>query len=81
MPRTPNVRTTVDLPAPVYAKLKAQAAAQGCSLRDLLLRGVETVLLEPQRPKKRRVKLPIINSSGPKVHLTNKRLYELIEFP
>ena len=81
MPRPSNVRTTVDLPTPIYAKLKVQAAAQGCSLRDLLLRGVETVLLEPQRSPRRRVKLPLINSSGPKVHLSNKRLYELIEFP
>ena len=50
-------------------------------MRELLLRGAESVLLEPQRPLKRRVKLPLIRSTGPKVHLTNKRLYELIEFP
>jgi hypothetical protein len=74
------VRTTVDIPAPIYRKLKEQAASQGCSVRDLVTRGIDQVLLKPQRPKQR-VVLPLIRSSGPKVKLTNKRIYELIEFP
>ena len=79
MPNT-DVRTTVDIPAPLYRKLKAQAAQRGCSVRDLLVRGAESILVAPQRPK-RRVRLPLIDSKGPKVELTNERLYELIEFP
>ena len=31
------VRTTVEIPAPIYRKLKEQAAHQVCSVRDLLL--------------------------------------------
>jgi hypothetical protein len=73
-------RTTVDIPAPLYRKLKEQAARQGCSIRDLIGRGIEQVLLEPRRPR-RRVSLPLIRSKGPKVKLTNERIYELIEFP
>lgn len=73
-------RTTVDIPAPLYRKLKEQAARQGCSIRDLISRGIEQVLLEPRRPS-RRVSLPLIRSKGPKVKLTNERIYELIEFP
>jgi hypothetical protein len=46
------IRTTVDIPAPIYRKLKEQAAQQGCSVRDLLLTGAERVLLNPQRPHK-----------------------------
>ena len=80
MPRD-AVRTTVDIPAPVYRRLKEQAAHQGCSVRDLLLSGVERVLLTPQRPRKKPVQFPLIDSQGPKVELTNERLYELIEFP
>jgi hypothetical protein len=34
------VRTTVDIPAPLYRKLKEQAAAQGRSVRELILLGV-----------------------------------------
>jgi hypothetical protein len=49
-------------------------------VRDLVTRGIDQVLLKPQRPKQR-VVLPLIPSKGPKVTLTNKRIYELIEFP
>ena len=75
------IRTTVDIPAPIYRKLKEQAAHQGCSVRDLLLSGAERVLLNPQRPRRRQVQFPLLDSKGPKVNLTNQRLYELIEFP
>lgn len=75
------IRTTVDIPAPIYRKLKEQAAHQGCSVRELLLSGAERVLLNPQRPRRRRVQFPLLDSKGPKVNLTNQRLYELIEFP
>jgi hypothetical protein len=75
------VRTTVDIPASLYRKLKEQAAQRGCSVRDLLLNGAERVLLQPQRPRKTPVRFPRIDSKGPKVALTNQRMYELIEFP
>ena len=80
MPRE-VIRTTVDIPAPMYRRLKQQAAQQGCSVRDLLLNGAERVLLNPQRPRKRTVRFPLIDARGPKVELSNQRLYELIEFP
>jgi len=75
------IRTTVDIPAPIYRRLKEQAAQQGCSVRDLLLNGAERVLLNPRRPSRRPVRFPLLDSKGPKVDLTNQRLYELIEFP
>jgi hypothetical protein len=75
------IRTTVDIPAPVYRKLKEQAAQQGCTVRDLVTRGVEQVLLKPERPRKRPVAFPLIDSKGPKVRIASERLYELIEFP
>jgi hypothetical protein len=50
-------------------------------VRELLLHGVERVLLNPQRPRRKPVKFPLIDSAGPKVEITNDRLYELIEFP
>jgi len=33
------IRTTVDIPAPLYRRLKAQAAANGSSVRDWSLPG------------------------------------------
>jgi hypothetical protein len=75
------VRTTVDIPTSLYRKLKAQAAAQGRSVRELILLGVRVTLVEGKRPRSRRVKFPLIVSDGPKVNLTNEQIYEHLEFP
>jgi len=76
-----SVRTTVDIPAPLYRKLKEQAAARGHSVRELVLAGVRCVLLQGQRPHPKRVKFPLIVSEGPKVDVSNEQIYEYVEFP
>jgi len=38
------IRTTVDIPASLYRKLKEQAAAQGRPIRELILLGVRITL-------------------------------------
>jgi len=75
------VRTTVDIPAPLYRKLKAQATAQGRSVRELILLGLRFTIVEGKRPRSGRVKFPLILSNGPKVNLTNEQIYEHLEFP
>lgn len=75
------IRTTVDIPASLYRKLKAQAAAQGRSVWKLILLGVRITLLEGKRPRSRRIQFPLIVSKGPKVDLTNEQIYELLESP
>lgn len=76
-----SIRTTVDIPAPLYRKLKEQAAARGYSIRELVLAGVKRVLVEGQRPRAKRVRFPLIVSEGPKVDVTNEQIYDHIEFP
>jgi hypothetical protein len=76
-----SVRTTVDIPAPLYRKLKEQAAEKGSSVRELVLAGVRSVLLQGRRPRQRRVRFPLIVSEGPKVDLSNEQIYEHVEFP
>jgi hypothetical protein len=76
-----SVRTTVDIPAPLYRRLKKHAAEKGTSVRQLVVSGVETVLGEQERPHRKRVKLPLIVSKGPKVNLTNEQIYGQVEFP
>jgi hypothetical protein len=76
-----SVRTTLDIPAPLYRRLKEQAAASGRSVRELVLAGVKGVLLESERPPLRRVRFPLLKSHGAKVELTNEQIYEHIEFP
>jgi hypothetical protein len=76
-----SVRTTVDIPTQMYRRLKEQAAAKGRPARELILAGIEKVLLHGQRPQPRRVQFPLIRSKGPKVALTNEQIYEHVEFP
>lgn len=76
-----SVRTTVDIPADLYRQLKQQAAARGCSVRELVLAGAKIALLEEQKPRPRRVQFPLIGSGKRKVALTNEQIYEYIEFP
>ena len=76
-----SIRTTVDIPAPLYRKLKEQAAAKGHSIRELVLAGVRTVLLEGQRPRAKKAQFPLIVSEGAKVNVTNEQIYEHVEFP
>jgi hypothetical protein len=76
-----SVRTTIDIPVPLYRKLKEQAAASGKSVRELVLTGVRAVVLEPRKVKSKRVQFPLIVSDGPKIDLTNEQIYELIELP
>jgi hypothetical protein len=71
----------VDIPAPLYRKLKAQPAAKGSSVRELVLAGIRIVLLKEKQPNPKRVQFPLIKSNGPKVNLTNEQIYEHIEFP
>lgn len=69
-----SVRTTVDIAAPLYRKLKQQAAARGESVRELVLSGVRSVLLDAQRPPAKKMQFPLIVSKGPKVDLTNDQI-------
>jgi hypothetical protein len=77
------MRTTVDIPDPIYSELKSRAALEGKTVKELLLRSVSVTLkTEPATPKKRRLKLPIIHSkrSGT-LKIDNERIYDLIGFP
>jgi len=75
------MRTTVDIPDPTYRKLKSKAAAEGSSVKELILRSVEKELTAG-RPKRGRIKLPIVRSRRPgSLRLTNQQLYDAIPFP
>jgi hypothetical protein len=76
------VRTTVDIPDPVYRRLKSAAALRGCSVKDLVLLGVKAELDGPQvKRKKKAIKLPILDSKRPGwLQLTNRRINEIL-FP
>jgi hypothetical protein len=76
-----SVRTTIDIPAPLYRKLKAQAAAGGYSIRELVVAAIKSVVLRNRQPRPKKLRSPLIVSEGPKVNLTNEQIYEYVEFP
>jgi hypothetical protein len=76
------MRTTVDIPDGTYRQLKSRAAAEGRTVKELLLRGAETVLHEPVKVRARRLKVPILNSGKPgSLKIDNEKIYDLIGFP
>ena len=72
----------MDIPDPTYRQLKARAALRGCSVKDLILRGVEVELNgEKRTPTKGRVALPLIRSKRPGwLMLDNNNIHEIL-FP
>jgi hypothetical protein len=74
------MRTTVDIPDPTYRQLKARAALRGCSVKELILNGVEAELnVEKRGPAKGRVGLPLIRSKRPGwLKLSNKTIHEIL---
>jgi len=58
------MRTTIDLPDPVFRRMKAKAALDGQTLREFVLQAVENQL-EPgsKHNQRRRIKLPLIKGT------------------
>jgi hypothetical protein len=76
------MRTTVDIPDPVYRRLKSRAAREGSSAKELILRGVQEVLKGRRRKSRKRVALPLIRSKKPgTLDLDNDKIFEIISFP
>jgi hypothetical protein len=76
------MRTTVDIPNPVYRRLKTRAASEGSSVRALILRGVEHVVQGKARTAARRGFPPPVTSKRPgTLRIDNARIYDIIGFP
>jgi hypothetical protein len=76
-----SVRTTVDIPDPLYRELKGKAASEGTSVKELILRGVEQQL-RGQGHRSKQVVLPIVPSRRPgSLSLDNDKIFEIIPFP
>jgi hypothetical protein len=76
------MRTTIDIPDPIYRQLKAKAASEGRSVRELILRGAAGTLQGAPPKPRRRIRLPIVSSKRPgTLELDNAKIYEIIPFP
>lgn len=75
------MRTTIDIPDPLYRRIKARAAHEGRSARALILLAVEQSLATPASHG-HRVTLPIVRSKRPRaLRLDNAGIYDVISFP
>lgn len=76
------MRTTVDIPDPLYRRLKSRAARERRSVKELMLRGVEGELQFRRKKSKRKLFLPLIRSKRPgSLRLDNAKIFEIIPFP
>jgi len=76
------MRTTIDIPDFVYRRLKSRAAAQGRSVKSLVLQEVKASLEgRSDKRRKKRVKFPLIPATRPgSLRIDNKTINELL-FP
>lgn len=76
------MRTTVDIPDPIYRELKVHAATEGTTIREIILEGVQERLRNRKPKAKGRVRLPVIRSKNPgSLILGDEGVYEYIPFP
>jgi hypothetical protein len=76
------MRTTVDIPDALYQELKTKAVREKRSIKELIVRGVETEVRVTSKKKKRRVVLPLVRSKRPgSLEMDNEKIHDLISFP
>ncbi|MGI8604501.1 MAG: hypothetical protein ACR2OZ_16130 [Verrucomicrobiales bacterium] len=64
------MRTTIDVPDDLFRKVKAKAALEGQSLKDLVTEGLRLVLQMKSAPPRRRVDFPLIRGQGKTLKIT-----------
>jgi hypothetical protein len=76
------MRTTVDIPDPLYRQLKTKAASEGRSVKELILRSVESELRHAKRSRGKAIVAPIIKTGRPgTLDIDNAKIFEIIPFP
>lgn len=78
------MRSTIDIPDPVYRQLKLRAATEGTTIRELVLEGVALRLRNGNQvsPQSRGPRFPVIRSKNPgSLKLGEEGVYEYIPFP
>lgn len=76
------MRTTVDIPDLLYRELKSKAAQEGRSVKEVILRGVESELRKRSRLPHQRITKPLVSSKRPgSLKIDNEGIFEIISFP
>ena len=70
------MKTTIEIPELLFRQVKARAAMEGLSLRDLFLRGLQLALQTPvAAPVKQRASFPLIRAAQDAPPLTDEQVY------
>lgn len=78
------MRTSVDLPDPVFREMKQRAASEGTTIREIILEGVTMRLRNGSVSTRQdgRPRFPVIRSKQPgSLKLGEESVYEYIPFP
>ncbi len=77
------MRTTIELPDPVFREMKSLAARRGSSLKEFVLRAIEKEMRAARLPggKRLSVKLPLVRSKSPGAlrSMTNAEIEDLLD--
>jgi len=74
------MKTTIEIPEPLFRQAKARAALDGLSLRDLFLRGLQLSLqTPPSTPVRQRAAFPLIRAAQPTTPLTDEQVYAALD--
>lgn len=74
------MKTTIEIPEPLFRQAKARAALDGLSLRDLFLRGLQLSLqTPPAAPARQRANFPLIRAAQPTPPLTDEQVYAALD--
>jgi len=69
------VKTTIEIPEPLFRQAKAKAAMEGLTLRDLFVRGLQLAVQTPAAPTKQRATFPLIRAAKNAPRLTDEQIY------
>ena len=69
------MKTTIEIPEPLFRQAKAKAAMDGLTLRDLFVRGLQLAVQTPSTSTKYRVTFPLIRAAKNAPRLTDEQIY------
>lgn len=73
------MRTTIDLPDPLFRELKAVAARRGTSLKAVVRAAVEEEIRSTKSKAGRKLKFPLLSSCEPgSLNLSNAEIDDLL---
>jgi hypothetical protein len=69
------MKTTIEIPEPLFRQAKAKAAMDGLTLRDLFVRGLQLAVQTPSTSTKHRAAFPLIRAAKSAPRLTDEQIY------